>query len=100
MQHYEDSNGSLFGVLDDGSQNHLIQSDWVLIDPSELELKTQVAGAKIEAERKGKMNYAQLRASEYPQLLDYIDGIVKGNTTQMQAYIDACVAVKAKYPKE
>ena len=28
-----------------------------------------------------------------------IDGIVKGDTEQVQAYIDACLAVKAKYPK-
>ena len=26
-------------------------------------------------------------------------GIVKGDTAQVQAYIDACLAVKAKYPK-
>lgn len=43
--------------------------------------------------------YAQKRISAYPPILDYIDGIVKGDTAQQQAYIDACLAVKAKYPK-
>ena len=39
------------------------------------------------------------RAVEYPPMADYIDGIVKGDQAQVQAYIDACLAVKAKYPK-
>jgi hypothetical protein len=43
--------------------------------------------------------YKYLRAKEYPDFKDYIDGIVKGDNAQVQAYIDACLAVKAKYPK-
>jgi hypothetical protein len=43
--------------------------------------------------------YARSRAADYPPVTDYLDGIVKGDTAQVQAYIDACLAVKAKYPK-
>jgi hypothetical protein len=43
--------------------------------------------------------YQALRAAEYPPMTDYIDGIVKGDQAQVQAYIDACLEVKAKYPK-
>ena len=43
--------------------------------------------------------YQRDRASEYPSITDYIDGVVKGDQTQIQEYIDACLAVKAKYPK-
>lgn len=43
--------------------------------------------------------YAQLRASEYPPMADYLDGVVKGDQAQIDAYIAACQAVKAKYPK-
>jgi hypothetical protein len=43
--------------------------------------------------------YQRDRAAEYPPMADYIDGIVKGDQAQVQAYIDACLAVKAKYPK-
>jgi hypothetical protein len=43
--------------------------------------------------------YKELRAKEYPDFKDYLDGIVKGDQAQIQAYIDACQAVKAKYPK-
>lgn len=43
--------------------------------------------------------YKYKRAAEYPPMADYLDGIVKGDQAQVQAYIDACLAVKAKYPK-
>lgn len=43
--------------------------------------------------------YIAKRAAEYPNITDYIDGVVKGDQAQIQAYIDACLAVKAKYPK-
>lgn len=43
--------------------------------------------------------YQAQRAAAYPPITDYIDGIVKGDTAQVQAYIDACLAVKTKYPK-
>ena len=46
-----------------------------------------------------KTQYQRDRAAEYPSINNYIDGVVKGDQAQIQAYIDACLAVKAKYPK-
>ena len=43
--------------------------------------------------------YQRLRAAEYPPITDYLDAIVKGDQAQIDAYIAACQAVKAKYPK-
>lgn len=43
--------------------------------------------------------YQQRRKVEYPPIEDYIDAVVKGDEQQKQDYIDACLAVKAKYPK-
>ena len=43
--------------------------------------------------------YKVSRAKEYPDFRDYLDGIVKGDQAQIQAYIDACNATKTKYPK-
>ena len=40
------------------------------------------------------------RANEYPNFKEYLDGIVKGDNAQVQKYINDCLAVKAKYPKE
>ena len=45
------------------------------------------------------LEYQKQRAAEYPPMTDYLDGIVKGDQGQVQAYVDACLAVKAKYPK-
>lgn len=56
------------------------------------------AAAAAEQERAVAEVQAK-RAAEYPPMTDYIDGIVKGDQAQVQAYIDACLAVKAKYPK-
>ena len=44
-------------------------------------------------------SYARSRAAEYPPITDYLDGVVKGDQAQIDAYIAACQAVKAKYPK-
>ena len=43
--------------------------------------------------------YKAKRASEYPPITDYLDGVVKGDQTQIDKYITDCLAVKAKYPK-
>ena len=43
--------------------------------------------------------YIAKRAAEYPPITDYLDGVVKGNQAQIDAYIAACQAVKTKYPK-
>jgi hypothetical protein len=43
--------------------------------------------------------YADKRRAEYPPIEDYLDGVVKGDQAQMDAYIAACQAVKTKYPK-
>ena len=43
--------------------------------------------------------YKAKRSAEYPPITDYLDGVVKGDQAQIDAYIAACLAVKAKYPK-
>ena len=47
-----------------------------------------------------KLGYKDKRKGEYPPVENYLDGIVKGDQDQVQQYIDACNAVKAKYPKD
>ena len=63
----------------------------------------EIAQAQAIADAKNaefaKTQYQRDRAAEYPPMADYLDGIVKGDQAQVQAYIDACLAVKAKYPK-
>ena len=57
------------------------------------------AAFKAEQDALVQTEYQRLRAAEYPPMSDYVDGIVKGDAAQVQAYIDACLAVKLKYPK-
>jgi len=54
---------------------------------------------EVEVDFKANWTYAEYRASEYPPITDYLDGVVKGDQAQIDAYIAACLAVKAKYPK-
>ena len=64
--------------------------------PTKAEVEAEVARLQKEWE---DTEYQRLRAKEYPDFKEYLDGIVKGNQEQIQAYIDACIAVKVKYPK-
>ena len=64
--------------------------------PSEAELTAEVS--RLESEWNAT-EYQRQRAAEYPPITDYIDGVVKGDSAQVQKYIDECLAVKAKYPK-
>lgn len=45
------------------------------------------------------LTYGEKRAAEYPPMTDYLDGVVKGDQAQIDAYIAMCLAVKTKYPK-
>lgn len=54
--------------------------------------------AAVQAEMQANA-YKTQRAAEYPPIADYLDGVVKGDQAQIDAYIAACQAVKAKYPK-
>ena len=77
-------------VLDSADHKHLLPSGSV-----------QITNAEAEALRPAplELTYAQKRVNEYPPVADYLDGIVKGDTAQVNAYVAACLAVKAKYPK-
>jgi hypothetical protein len=45
------------------------------------------------------LTYADYRRIEYPPFTDYLDGVVKGDQTQIDKYIADCLAVKARHPK-
>ena len=44
-------------------------------------------------------DYAKCRQLEYPPKEDYLDAIVKNDVAQQNAYVEACQAVKDKWPK-
>jgi len=83
-------------VIEDNNYDKLIWKDEEQTKPTEEEIATEVS--RLQAEYDAK-EYQRLRAAEYPPITDYIDGVVKGDQEQIDAYIAACQAVKDKYPK-
>jgi hypothetical protein len=45
------------------------------------------------------LDYARKRKEAYPDIYDYMDGIVKNDQTQIDKYIADSQAVKARYKK-
>jgi hypothetical protein len=67
-----------------------------VVPPTQEQVEAEIARLQAEQEL---VAYREQRASEYPDIKEYIDGIVKGDSDQVQRYIDECLAVKAKFPK-
>ena len=88
---YAGKQWSLVGNSYDGLEWHD-----TLPKPTQAELDSQwdAVQAYVDAHA-----YIAKRASEYPPITDYIDGVVKGDQAQIDKYIADCLAVKAKYPK-
>jgi hypothetical protein len=72
--------------------------DGVLV-PLTAEEEAACVAAQAVVAAEAAVAYKAERAAKYPPVADYLDGIVKGDQAQVQAYVDACLAVKAKYPK-
>jgi len=87
--------GAKWSLIDDGYAG-INWPEQEQSKPSEQEVAAEVARLIAQAEAD---KYKQLRAAEYPPIADYLDGVVKGDQAQIDAYIAACQAVKAKYPK-
>lgn len=97
MKHYKDpTTNEVYAYEADGSQDEFIKEGLIAITNAEADA-IRVANQQTAF---NALTYAEKRRSEYPPMTDYLDGVVKGDQAQIQAYIDACLAVKAKYPKE
>jgi hypothetical protein len=87
--HYKAPDNSLH-FLDSAKYEYLLPAGSVQITDEEAEALRPVYTP----------TYAEKRVAEYPPMTDYLDGVVKGDQTQIDKYIADCLAVKAKYPKE
>ena len=67
-----------------------------ITQPSQPEIDAEVIRLQAEYD---SQQYARDRQPEYPPVTDYLDGIVKGDTAQVDKYVADCLAVKVKYPK-
>lgn len=77
--------------LKENQEAIFVKDEWTVIDV--------VEEKEEEKKPEPELTYAQKRASSYPNVYDYIDGVVKNDKAQMKKYVDECLAVKAKYPK-
>lgn len=73
-----------------------LDKDGNLVVVDEQLIQSEVDRLTAEAQLLG---YQQKRAAEYPDFRIYLDGVVKGDQAQIQAYIDTCLMIKRKYPK-
>jgi hypothetical protein len=94
MKFFKDANNNVFAYEADGSQDHLIGNKLPISEEEANALSQIKATAAFDA-----LSYAQKRAASYPDFREYLDGIVKGDQAQIDAYKNACLAVKARYPK-
>jgi hypothetical protein len=95
MPHFKNTNNELFW-LDEGDD----ASIWLpQCTPITDEEATTIRVANLQAAFDA-LTYAEKRAAEYPPMTDYLDAVVKNDQAQIDAYVSACLAVKAKYPKE
>ena len=94
---FKDTNNQLHDI--DPDFVHLLPEGCVEVTIEEADAIRVEHQAKAEAERLASLTYKDLRAAEYPPMADYLDAVVKGDLVQQQAYIDACLAIKQKYPK-
>jgi hypothetical protein len=73
--------------------------DGVIVEMTSQEItqhNAEVAAAQAEFAATG---YISQRQAAYPPMEDYVDGIVKGDTAQVDKYVADCLAVKAQFPK-
>jgi hypothetical protein len=84
-------------LQDDGNGAYIKEWNLDIAQPTEAQLNA----LETQANEVERLNLIKAnRAKEYPDFKEYLDGIVKGDDAQIQKYINDCLAVKAKYPKE
>jgi len=69
---------------------------WMTTPISEADIAAE--RAKLQAEYDAQ-DYARKRKAAYPNIYDYMDGIVKNDQAQIDKYIADSQAVKARYKK-
>lgn len=96
FKHYKDpETGEVYGYKADGSQDAWIKPNLVPITLDEAEVLREAWAQRMF----DSLSYAEKRAASYPNFMEYLDGVVKGDQAQIDAYIAACVAVKERFPK-
>ena len=93
---YKDTDNNIYNYPVDGSQDNLIGNK-VAITQEEADILV------IENFKKQGIEitptYVEQRSSAYPSIKNFLDAWVKNDEVALEEYRQACLAVKAKYPK-
>jgi hypothetical protein len=87
--------GGVSGPCVDGSISEYVFSEGQT-PPTESAIQTELSRQLAEDDAQ---DYARKRKEAYPDIYDYMDGIVKNDQTQIDKYIADSQAVKARYKK-
>ena len=94
---YKDANNTLFNYPLDGSQDHLIGNKIAVTTQEEADIL--ITNQLAKQGLKTIPSYVIQRSKEYPSLTQFADAWVKQDEAALEQYRQACLAVKAKYPK-
>lgn len=94
MKYYADENNIVFAYEADGSQDAYIGNKRPITLAERDELIEQRKQAEFNS-----LDYYRQRLYSYPEIGAFLDAWVKGDETALEEYRQACLAVKAKYPK-
>ena len=79
--------------------NDIDRITWVDGNPTNI-TNEQILAKQIELQTEyDAQDYARKRKPEYPDIYDYMDGVVKNDQAQIDKYISDCQAVKDKHSK-
>jgi len=94
MKHYLSTDNKVFAYEADGSQDHLIPSDYTPITNDEVQTRNQ----QIQQAAFNALTYAEKRKTDYPAIGDQLDALYHAGVfpAEMAALLRA---VKDKYPK-
>jgi hypothetical protein len=94
MKYYKDTSNNVYAYESNGSQDHLISSEYVEITDDE----ARVINEEKMQNKFNALSYADKRQMEYPSIGDQLDALFKAGVfpNEMSVRIQS---VKDKYPK-
>ena len=87
--------GLIHAYEEDGSQDHVIPSDFISVTEEEADIIRQENGKKFI----DSLPYTEKRKNNYPPLTDLADALYwqsKGDSSKMKQYLEAVENVKTK----
>jgi hypothetical protein len=94
MKLFKDDNNQIFAYEKDGSQDHLISENLILITQSEADLII----AENQEKEFSKLSYKTKRELEYPSITDQLDALFHAGVFPPEM-AEQIRAIKDKYPK-